>query len=216
MTVDSNVPVWLQSLHSFIAGPSSNFKKINSDMTGWRDLSPLVIREMFQGVPPFYLLPVPTQNHLFGSYSKYCMLEFHKDLIWRSLNLHVLEVHNDLISRSLKSSKCSFLPCSELQCVEGNTNCVQGEMPKKMYPKAKTNAIVSSQKLQLPLKKFHLEFNANVSCAGTFCFVLIACVIWEHAFSLLGVGLCLCFKLKRLKTELWTSSWPTESRWAHW
>ena len=43
-----------------------------------------------------------------------------------------------------------------------------------------------------------------------FCFVLIACFIWEHAFNLPGVGLCLCFKLKRLMTsDLWTSTWPT-------
>lgn len=53
------------------------------------------------------------------------------------------------------------------------------------------------------LKEIPFWSYANVLYAGTFCFVCFC-------FFLLGIGLGLCFKLKRLKTsELWTSAWPT-------
>lgn len=48
-----------------------------------------------------------------------------------------------------------------------------------------------------------------------FCFCP-HCLLDKHAF-LLGSGLCLCFKLKRLKTsELLTSVWPTWVQVGHW
>lgn len=50
-------------------------------------------------------------------------------------------------------------------------------------------------------------------CAGAS--LLMFSLLASFFFVLLGSGLCLCFKLKRQTSELWTSVWP-ESKWAHW
>lgn len=55
-----------------------------------------------------------------------------------------------------------------------------------------------------------LWFYSNVLCRYFSALFQLLALYENMPFFLLGVGLCLCFKLKRLKTsELRTSAWPT-------
>lgn len=76
-----------------------------------------------------------------------------------------------------------------------------------------TNSVQGDTKWFCFLKEIPFWYFANVFCRY---FLLCphrllyrrTCLVFCHLF--LGVGLCLCFKLKRLTTsELWTSTWPT-------
>lgn len=100
-----------------------------------------------------------------------------------------------------------FLPYPQFQHVSEwmifcqSTNC-SGRY-QKLTPK---QTWLFMPNVSASLKKFRFDF------MQMYCMQVLSALSENMPFSffLLGIGLCLCFKLKRLKTsELWTSVWPT-------
>lgn len=86
--------------------------------------------------------------------------------------------------------------------------CSGRETPK-IDIETKMNTNVYSPNVSASSKKFHFDF-MRMYCAGTFLLCPHCLLYLRTCLYLPGVGLCLCFKLKRLKTsDLWTSAWPT-------
>lgn len=88
-----------------------------------------------------------------------------------------------------------------------STESSGSKLPKKKKNESKMNVVVYSQRFVFPERNSIMIVHECVF----FCFALIACFIsrtcrFVSFFFLLGVGLCLCFKLKQLETgELWTN-----------